>query len=104
VLLASIWESGTPPTSLGGSNGLLALAVPVDSPLASRFKKGDTYRFQSEGYTANYQCLEMFATPQEAFAAYPEGMRVSASPQTFLHWREPTEPAASNAASWTQAN
>ena len=102
VLLAGIWESGAPPADLAGSNGLVALAVPVSSSLAAVLKKGETYRFQSDRYTANYECLEVFATPQEAFAAYPEGMQVSGSPSTLLHWREPTEPAALSPANWQE--
>ena len=104
ALLASIWELGTPPDSLGSSNGLLALAVPVNSPLAGLIKKGQTYRFRSDDYTANYECLDVFATPEEAFAAYPEGMQVSGTPRTFLHWREPTEPATLSAANWEATN
>lgn len=104
VLLASIWESGTPPPSLRSSNGLLALAVPVNGPLAALYRKGEGYRFQSDGYAANYECLEVFATPQEAFAAYPEGMRVSIEPSTFLHWREPTEVTTLSPTNWVQAN
>ena len=104
VLLASIWESGAPPPGLAGSNGLVALAVPVTSALADAFKKGEAYRFQSDGYTANYECLEVFATPQEAFGAYPEGMEVSTSPATFLHWREPSEPAALSPLNWSPVN
>ncbi len=104
VLLASIWETGKPPASLMGSNGLLSLAVPMNTPLAALFKQGQSYRFQSGDYTANYQCLEVFATPQEAFVTYPEGLRVSASPTTFLHWREPVEPATLSVSSWTRAN
>jgi hypothetical protein len=103
ILLASIWESGTPPASLGTHNGLLALAVPVDSPLASLFRKGGSYRFQSNGYAADYECLEVFATPQDAFVAYPEGTRVSTSPSTYLHWREPTEPASLSPGNWERA-
>jgi hypothetical protein len=104
VLLATLWDSGNPPPSLVNSNGLLALAVPVDSALAGLFTKGDGYRFQQGGYAAVYECLEVYATPQDAFATYPEGMRVSNEPPTFLHWREPSEPAALSAASWVQAN
>jgi hypothetical protein len=104
VLLASIWEFGTAPSSLETSNGLLALAVPVNSRLADLLKKGQTYRFQSDDYTANYECLEVFATPDEAFASYPEGMQVSAAPRTFLRWREPTEAAALSAANWAAPN
>ena len=103
VLLASIWESGAPPASLGTNNGLLALAVPVDSLLASLFRKGESYRFQSNGYAADYECLEVFATPQDAFVGYPEGTRVSTSPSTYLHWREPTEPASLSPGNWERA-
>jgi general secretion pathway protein D len=103
VLLASVWESGTPPSSLSANNGLLALAVPVDSALASLFRKGQSYRFQSNDYAADYQCLEVFGTPQDAFVAYPEGMRVSTSPSTYLHWREPAEPTALSPANWERA-
>jgi general secretion pathway protein D len=104
VLMATVWDSGQPPPSLASSNGLLALAVPADAPLAGLFTKGDGYRFQQGGYAAIYECLDVFATPQEAFAAYPEGMRVSMQPPTFLHWREPTEPTTLSTNSWVQAN
>lgn len=104
VLLASLWESGTSPASLASSNGLLALAVPADSALAGIFKKGESYRFQQGGYAANFECLEVFATPQAAFAAYPEGLRVSSQPSTYLHWREPSEPGTLTAANWVRAN
>jgi general secretion pathway protein D len=104
VLLASIWESGTPPASLTTSNGLLALAVPATASLAAFFQRGETYRFQTEGYSANYECLEVFGTPQEAFASYPEGMKVSAVPPTYLHWREPSEPVALSTINWVRAN
>ena len=103
-MLASIWEFGTAPDSLSSSNGLLALAVPVNSALPDLFRKGETYRFRSADYTANYECLDVFATPEEAFAAYPEGMQVSSDPRTFLHWREPTESATLSAADWESAN
>ena len=103
VLLANLWESGTPPPSLASSNGMLALAVPANSALADVFKKGDGYRFQQGGYTATFECLDVFATPQEAFASYPEGMRVSNQPPTYLHWREPSEQGALSAASWVRA-
>ena len=103
ILLASIWESGTPPPSLSTNNGLLALAVPVDSALAGLFRKGQSYRFQGNDYTANYECLDVFGTPQDAFVAYPEGMRVSTSPSTYLHWREPTEPTSSSPGNWERA-
>jgi general secretion pathway protein D len=103
VLLADIWDSGTSPASLASSNGLLALAVPADSPLASLFRKGESYRFRSGSYAANYECLEVFGTPQDAFVAYPEGLRVSMSPPTYLHWREPAEPTALSPANWEHA-
>jgi general secretion pathway protein D len=104
VLMATLWEFGTPPDSLVTSNGLLALAVPVNSVLADFFRMGGTYRFRSDGYTANYECLDVFATPDEAFASYPEGIKVSDEPQTFLHWREPTEPGTLMMASWEVLN
>ena len=104
VLLAALWELGTPPDSLSTSNGLLALAVPMNSALASFFQMDRTYRFRTANYTANYECLDVFATPDEAFAAYPEGIKVSEEPRTFLHWREPTEPATLSTASWEAAN
>jgi len=104
ALMATLWEIGTPPDSLTTSNGLLALAVPVNSPLADFFRMGQTYRFRSDNYTANYECLDVFATPDEAFAAYPEGIKVSEEPRTFLHWREPTEPTTLSAASWEATN
>jgi general secretion pathway protein D len=104
ALMASLWEVGTPPDSLTTSNGLLALAVPVNSPLAGFFRMGQTYRFRTDNYTANYQCLDVFATPDEAFTAYPEGIKVSEEPRTFLHWREPTESTTLSAASWEATN
>jgi hypothetical protein len=100
VLVAVICESGSPPPSLKSSNGLVALAVPADSPLAQRFRKGASYRFVSDNYTANIECLEVFGTAQAAFATYPDGMQVSTQPPSFLHWREPTEPASRNLESW----
>lgn len=104
ALMATLWELGTPPDGLSSSNGLLALAVPVDSSLAGFFRIGQTYRFRSANYTANYECLDVFATPDEAFAAYPEGIKVSDEPRTFLHWTEPTEPTTLSAASWEATN
>jgi general secretion pathway protein D len=102
VLFASVFESGTALSSLSSSNGLLALAIPDRSALSASFHKGDAYRFAAGEFTANYICLEVFSTPQEAFASYPEGMRVSGQPPTFLHWREPVEPAALRAENWTR--
>ncbi len=103
ILFASVHESGTPPQSLAGSNGMIALAVPVNSPLTSLFRKGETYRFSAGEYSADLVCLEVFASPQEAFASYPEGMKVSSDPATFLHWREPVEPGTLNVQNWTRA-
>ena len=100
VLLASIWESGTPPASLTSANGMLALAVPANSQLGRLFKKGDAYRFEAETYSADFECLDVFPTPQEAFAAYPEGMPISREPATFLHWREPSEASTMDASHW----
>jgi general secretion pathway protein D len=104
ALLATIWESGTPPASLASNNGLLALALPLDSSLATLFRAGQSYRFQSLDYTANFICLEVFATPDEAFMAYPEGMQVSSAPRSSLHWREPSEPAALSPTNWGRGN
>jgi hypothetical protein len=104
ILLANIWESGTAPASLSGSNGLLALAVPANSSLADLFSRGESYRFQTNNYTASFLCLDVFGSPQDAFVAYPDGMRVSASPPTYLHWREPSEPASLSPANWARAN
>jgi len=101
VLLANIWESGVAPDSLRSNNGLLALSVPGDGSLATLFTKGDSYRFRTGNYAATYRCLEVYATPQEAFASYPEGMRVSANPPTYLHWREPSDPAALRKTNWS---
>jgi len=80
------------------------LAVPVDSPLSNFFRMDGTYRFRSDDYTASYECLDVFATPDEAFASYPEGIKVSEEPRTFLHWREPTEPTTLMTASWEALN
>lgn len=104
VLLANIWESGTAPASLSGSNGLLALAVPANSSLADLFSRGESYRFQSNNYTASFLCLDVFGSPQDAFVTYPDGLRVSTSPPTYLHWREPSEPASLSPANWARAN
>ena len=100
VLLALLDDSGSPLPSLEGNNGLVALAVPSSAPLARKFQKGAVYRFESDAYRAKYICLEVFETPTEAFAAYPEGMRVSNNPPTFLHWREPVEGAVLSERSW----
>jgi len=104
VLLATVADAGSAPPNLSGANGLVSLAVPVNSPLASLFKKGSGYRFESDDYTASYICLEVFATPQQAFEEYPEGMRVSPRPVTFLHWQEPSDPATANPRHWVEVN
>ncbi|HVM94794.1 MAG TPA: type II secretion system secretin GspD, partial [Candidatus Acidoferrales bacterium] len=100
VLFASVFENGTVPDSLASSNGLVALAIPQNSPLAGTFNKGETYRFEAAGYSADYVCLEVFSSAQDAFVSYPEGMRVGGQPATFLHWREPVEPGTLNSANW----
>jgi hypothetical protein len=46
----------------------------------------------------------VFATPQQAFEEYPEGMRVSPRPVTFLHWQEPSDPATTNPRHWVEVN
>ena len=104
VLLASVAESGQAPASLTTSNGLLALAVPSGPALETVFRKGYNYRFQGDGYAATYVCLEVFGSPQDAFAAYPDGVRVSSTPSTFLHWQEPTEPATLNVSNWNRTS
>jgi hypothetical protein len=104
VLLAAIWEAGPPPPSLTSSNGMVALAVPPSSPLAPLFVKGGGYRFEAEGYAADYVCLEVFHSPQEAFAVYPEGLQVSAEPLSVLSWREPTEASTGAVANWAASN
>jgi hypothetical protein len=101
VLLATLWSNGTPPPSLSGSNGLVALAIPVDSPISNFFVKGGNYSFSGDGYRAEYRCLEIFATADEALNAYPDGMRVSVTPATFLRWRQPIEPVASDRTNWS---
>ncbi len=101
VLLATVSSSGSPPQSLEGSNGLLALAVPASLPLARSFQKGRVYRFVGNGFTASYVCLEVFEGPNEAFAVYPEGMQVSTNPPSFLHWREPVEASVLDDANWS---
>ncbi|GBD27637.1 Type II secretion system protein D [bacterium HR30] len=101
VLLAVLEETGSPVPSLESSNGLVALAVPSDLALARQFQKGTTYHFETNGYRATYLCLEVFETPSEAFASYPEGMRVSNNPPTFLHWREAVESAVLDQSNWT---
>lgn len=100
VLLAVLEDTGAPLPSLESSNGLVALAVPSNLAIAQQFRKGATYRFESGSYRAIYVCLEVFETPSEAFAAYPEGMRVSTNPQTFLHWREAVEPQVLDRSNW----
>ncbi|MCK6556714.1 type II secretion system secretin GspD [Candidatus Binatia bacterium] len=104
VLVATIWETGMPPRSLRSDNGLLPLAVPLGGPLDRLFVKGGSYRFASADYTATLKVLEEFPNPQDAFQAYPEGLQVSVNPPIYLHWREPTEPDAVNAANWAPLN
>jgi general secretion pathway protein D len=101
VLLATLWSAGPPPPSLAGSNGLVALAIPADSPISNFFVKGGNYQFSGDGYRADYRCLEIFATADDALNAYPDGMRVSVTPATFLRWRQPTEPAAAERVNWS---
>lgn len=100
VLLAVLEEAGSPVASLQPSNGLVALAIPRNSSLAKRFAKGGLYRFENGSYRVKYICLEVFETPAEAFAAYPEGMRVSTNPPTFLHWREAVENSVLSEGNW----
>jgi general secretion pathway protein D len=101
VLLATIWSSGQPPESLQGANGLVTLAVPADSSLAGLFQKGGNYHFEGDGYSADYRCLEVFGSADEALAAYPDGSRVSVTPATFLRWRQPSGADAASRYNWT---
>jgi hypothetical protein len=104
VLLATLWSAGTAPQSLVGSNGLVALAVPADSALAGLFEKGTSYHFESPDYRADYRCLEIFPTANEALEAYPDGMRVSVTPATFLRWRRPAEAVAASRVNWSNGS
>ena len=104
VVLATVWSEGAAPQSLFGSNGLVALRVPNNSSLNGLFKAGSGYRFDGDNFDANFQCLEVFTSREEALTKYPDGMRVSQYPVTFLHWREPVDPAATRLKSWSQVN
>lgn len=104
VLLATIWNDGMAPESLGGSNGLVALTVRPGTPLAGFFEKGRSYSFSSDRFAAGYYCLDIFSNAVEALGAYPDGMRVSVNPVTFLHWREPIEPHVANPQGWQPAS
>jgi len=101
VLLATLWSDGQAPESLEGANGLVTLSVPTDSALAGMFQKGMSYHFEGDGYMADYRCLEIFGSADEALSAYPDGSRVSVTPATFLRWREPSDPPASSRYNWT---
>lgn len=101
VLLATLWSSGTAPQSLVGANGLVALAIPADSSLAGLFQKGTSYHFESPEYRADYRCLEIFPGADEALEAYPDGMRVSVTPASFLRWRRPAEAVAASRLNWS---
>lgn len=101
VLLATLASDGQPVPGLETSNGLLALAVPAETSLSQKFRKGGVYRFSANGFSASYVCLEVFESPTEAFAAYPEGLQVSTTPPTFLHWREPVEATVLDERNWS---
>lgn len=104
VLLAVISESGAVPESLASNNGLLPLAIPQESALTALFQKGGTYRFEHDGVVGRYVCLEVFATAQDAFVQYSEGMRVGGEPPAYLHWREPSESATLSSNNWQPTN
>jgi hypothetical protein len=104
VLLATLWSSGAAPQSLSGSNGLVALAIPADSSLAGLFQKGKSYHFESDDYRADFRCLEIFPSADEALAVYPDGMRVSVTPATFLRWRQPSEATAASRYNWSMGS
>lgn len=103
VLLATLWTAGQPPVALSGANGLVALSLRGSSELAGLFRAGSTYRFADATFEAGFHCLDTFATATEALTAYPEGMRASITPATFLHWRDPTESVAGERANWSVA-
>lgn len=103
VLLATLWSHGQAPEALIGSNGLVALSVRADSPLAGVFRKGGTYVFSDAQFEAGYRCLETFRHASEALSAYPDGMRVSVEPPTFLHWRDPSGSAVAERFAWNVA-
>lgn len=104
ILLATVWSEGMAPESLAGSNGLVALTVRSDSPLAGLFEKGRSFSFSSDGFSAGYYVLDIYSTSTEALGAYPDGMRVSVNPVTFLHWREPLEPQVIEPQAWAPAS
>ncbi len=104
VLLAVVSESGTAPDSLASNNGLLPLAVPEGSALDGTFQRGGTYRFEGRDFVGRYVCLEVFDTPQAAFAQYTEGMRVGGEPASHLHWRQPSESSTLSSNNWKATN
>lgn len=100
VLLATVASGGQPPAALDGSNGLVALSVRTGSDLAGFFRAGSTYRFADANFEASFHCLEVFASAKDALTAYPEGMRISVEPPTFLHWRDPSGSTAGLRENW----
>jgi hypothetical protein len=101
VLLAGVSTRGAPPAGLQTTSGLLAVELPPDSGLVTLFRKGGNYRFQSVGFDGVYQCLEAYATPQEALLVYPEGLPVDAQAGEYLHWRQFEDATSTNVAAWT---
>jgi general secretion pathway protein D len=100
VLLATVASSGQPPPALVSSNGLVALSVRGGSELAGFFRSGSTYTFADDNFEASFHCLDLFATAKDALTAYPEGMRISVTPPTFLHWRDPGGSTAGLRGNW----
>ena len=104
VLLATLWSDGKPPAALASSNGMVALSLRSDSELGGLFEKGSTYRYQGADFEAGFHCLEVFASASEALTSYPEGMRVSVTPATFLHWRDPAGGVAGDRDNWARTS
>jgi general secretion pathway protein D len=104
VLLASVSTRGSAPEGLQTTSGLVAVELPPDSRLTTLFRKGGNYRFQSVGFDGVYQCLEAYATPQEAMLVYPEGLPVNPEAGEYLRWRQFEDATTTNAAAWTALN
>ncbi len=104
VLLAAFWDKGHPPPSLVSQSGMVPIALSEDSGLRNLFQRGKTVRFESDGYSALYRCLDTFSSEEQARVIYPEGLRVSSQPRELLHWRELNDASSRNLSSWTPVN
>lgn len=104
VLLARLSDNGAvPPESLQSESGLIALEIDPESRLTSLFRKGRTYRFQSDTYEATFHCLEAYGTAAAALLVYPEGLPVDPSTGERLHWRELKDAWSANVTAWSEA-